>query len=58
MLQLSKNNKKKVLENIKCSSIDAADVSFPNLIDSIVLKMKKINFMDKLSDSFKETFRQ
>ena len=34
MLQLSKNNKKKVLESIKCGSIDAADVSFPNLIDT------------------------
>lgn len=54
MLQLSKNNKNKVLENIKCGSIDAADVSFPNLIDGIVLKMKKLNLIDKLSDSFKD----
>lgn len=58
MLQLSKNNKKKVLENIKCGSIDAADVSFPNFIDSIVLKMKKINLIDKLSDSFKDKRRE
>lgn len=54
MLQLSKNDKKKVLESIKCGSIDAADVTFPNLIDTIVLKMKKINLIDKLSDSFKD----
>ncbi|WP_368490442.1 hypothetical protein [Clostridium sp. BJN0013] len=54
MLQLSKNNKKKVLESIKCGSIDAADVNFPNLIDTITLKMKKINLIDKLSNSFKD----
>ncbi|WP_039656773.1 transposase [Clostridium tyrobutyricum] len=54
MLQLSKNNKKKVLEKIKCGSIDAADVSLPNLIDTIVLKMKEINLIDKLSNSFKD----
>ncbi len=27
-------SERKVLQNIKCGSIDAADVSFPNLIDS------------------------
>jgi hypothetical protein len=54
MLQLSKNNKNKVLESIKCGIIDIADVIFPNLIDSIVLKMKKLNLIDKLSDNFKD----
>ncbi|MFC0906651.1 transposase [Clostridium sp. MT-14] len=54
MLQLSKNNKNKVLESIKCGNIDAADVSFPNLIDTIILKMKKIKLIDKLSDNFRD----
>ena len=54
MLQLSKNDKNKVLEAIKAGTIDAADISFPNLIDTIVLKMKKIGLVSKLSESFKD----
>lgn len=52
MLQLSKNDKEKVLEAIKSGIIDAADISFPNLIDNIVLKMKNIGLISKLSESF------
>lgn len=40
MIQLSSKDKERVLENIKNGNIDAADVSFPNLIDTIILKMK------------------
>lgn len=54
MLQLSKNYKEKVLEAIRNGVIDAADISFPNLIDTIVLKMKKIGLINKLSESFKD----
>lgn len=57
MLQLSKNAKEKVLEAIKTGSIDAADISFPNLIDTIVLKMKKLGLINKLSISFKDKRR-
>lgn len=58
MLQLSKNDKDKVLEAIKEGRIDAADVSFPNLIDTIVLKMKNIGLIDKLAESFKDKRKQ
>lgn len=58
MLQLSKNNKNKVLEAIKIGKIDAADVSFPNLIDTIILKMKNIGLIGKLSESFKDKRKQ
>jgi hypothetical protein len=54
MLQLCRNDKEKVLEAIKAGSIDAADVSFPNLIDTIILKMKNIGLISKLSESFKD----
>ena len=54
MLQLSKNDKDMVLDAIKTGNIDAADISFPNLIDSIVLKMKKIGLISRLSESFKD----
>lgn len=36
ILQLSKNDKEKVLADIKAGTIDAADISFPNLIDTII----------------------
>lgn len=58
MLQLSKNDKNKVLEAIKCGEIDAADLSFPNLIDTIILKMKNIGIISKLSESFKDKRKQ
>lgn len=54
MLQLSKNDKEKVLKDIKAGIIDAADISFPNFIDTIILKMKNIGFISKLSESFKD----
>ena len=41
MIQISKNEKEKVLEAIKKGKIDAADISLPNLIDSILLAMHK-----------------
>lgn len=39
MLQLRKINKSKVLESIKSGKIDAADASFSNFIDTILLKL-------------------
>ena len=58
MLQLSKNDKNKILESIKCGEIDAADLSFPNLIDTIILKMKNIDLISKLSESFRDKRKQ
>lgn len=54
MLQLSKNDKEKVLASIKVGSIDAVDISFPNLIDTILLKIKNIGLINKLLESFKD----
>lgn len=58
MLQLSKNDKNEVLKALKAGKIDAADVSFPNLIDTIVLQMKNIKLINKLSESFKDKRKQ
>jgi hypothetical protein len=58
MLQLSKNDKNKVLEALKAGKIDLADLSFPNFIDTIILKMKNIGLISKLSESFKDKRKQ
>jgi len=59
MIQISVKYKERVLEAIRKGIIDAADVSFPNLIDTIILKMKQEGileipekaFSDKRSDN-------
>ncbi|MBV1820942.1 hypothetical protein [Clostridium cochlearium] len=56
MLQLSKNDKNKVLEAIKTGKIDAADISLPNFIDTIILKMKNIGLISKLTESLKKAY--
>lgn len=38
--------------------IDAANVSFPNLIDTIMLKTENIELIIKLSQSFKDKRKQ
>lgn len=54
MLQLCKNQKEKILNAIQRGSIDAADVSFPNLIDTILLKMKELGISSGLEGAFKD----
>jgi hypothetical protein len=54
MIQLSSKDKEIVLEDIKNGTIDAADVSFPNLIDTIILKMKKLNLLEPLEKAFSD----
>lgn len=49
---ISTQDKNRVLEEIKKGTIDAADVSFPNLIDEIILKMKNLGVLDLLKNSF------
>ena len=49
MIQLSQENCKKVLESLKKGKVDSADISFPNLIDAILLKIKKIELIEKIS---------
>jgi hypothetical protein len=50
MMQLCQKDKGSVLDAIKNDHIDAADLSLPNLIDSIVLTMKQKNLLAPLSD--------
>ena len=41
MIQICQKDKEKVFEVIRTGKIDAAEMSFPNLIDDILLVMKK-----------------
>lgn len=52
MIQLSSKDKERVLKDIENGTIDAADVSFPNLIDSIILKMKRMELLEPLKKAF------
>ncbi|MBT9139300.1 MAG: hypothetical protein DDT31_01884 [Syntrophomonadaceae bacterium] len=54
---ISEKDKARVLEAIKAGKIDAADVSFPNLIDAIVLEMKKSGNLELLESSFEDKRR-
>ena len=49
MIKITKENKNKVIETIKEGRIDAAEISRPNFIDEIILKMKKLGVSDELS---------
>lgn len=51
---LCMNDKDRVLEAIRKGTIDAADVSFPNLIDSMVLTMKREGVLELLGNSFED----
>jgi hypothetical protein len=50
MLQLCEQDKEQVLRAIKAGHIDAADLSFPNLIDTIVLTMNRKGVLSPLAD--------
>lgn len=54
MIQFSKKDKDKVLKAIKEGNIDVADVSFPNLIDTIILEMRNLNLLNDLDNAFTE----
>jgi hypothetical protein len=41
-MKISTEGKDKVIEAIKNESIDATDISYPNLIDKIILRMKRV----------------
>lgn len=57
MMLFSKKDNEKVLNAIKEGKIDAADISFPNLIDTIVLKMKNLGLLTKLTKAFDDKRR-
>jgi hypothetical protein len=49
MLQIVQESKEQVLEAIRQGRIDAADISQPNFIDGIILKMKEMGVVEELS---------
>ena len=50
MLKSCRQNNQKVLESIKNAKIDAADISFSNFIDDIILKMSKMEIINYFED--------
>jgi hypothetical protein len=50
MLKTCKLNKEEVIKALKKGNIDAGDVSFPDFIDGIILKMAKIGLIDLFED--------
>ena len=42
MIQICRKDKEKVYEAIRTGKIDAAEMSFPNLIDDILLTILKV----------------
>lgn len=51
---MSVKNKEKVIEAIRKGKIDAADISFPNLIDALILKMKQEGVLALLEQAFSD----
>lgn len=49
VIQLSKNDKKKVFQAIKKGKIDSVDISLPNLIGSLLLAMHKKGITQSLT---------
>jgi hypothetical protein len=49
MLKISQESKEQVLESIGQGRIDAADISQPNFIDEIMLKMHSMGIVDEFS---------
>jgi len=54
MLQLSQENREAVLTSLKKGKIDSVEISFPNLIDTIILGIKKLGLIEKIANSFKD----
>lgn len=54
MIQITTKDKEKVLEAIRQGKIDAADLSYPNLIDAIILKMKQEGLLELLDVAFSD----
>lgn len=49
MIQICRKDKEKVYEAIRSGKIDAAEMSFPNLIDDILLTLKRRGLTDLLA---------
>ena len=48
MIQICQKDEEKVYEAIRTGKIDAVEMSFPNLIDDIILTMKRRGLTDAL----------
>ena len=48
-MKISSNDQDRVLEALRRGEIDAADVSYPNLIDKIIIRIKKMGLIDKFA---------
>ena len=46
MIQICQKDKEKVYDAIRTGKIDAAEMSFPNLMDDIILTMKGRGLID------------
>lgn len=57
MIQICRKDKEKVYKAIRTGKIDAAGMSFPNLIDDIILAMKKRGFIDLLAQALPDKRR-
>ena len=57
MIQICQKDKEKVFEAIRTGKIDAAEMSFPNLIDDIILTMKKRGLTDLLAQALPDKRR-
>jgi hypothetical protein len=56
-MKYSQDNKDEVLKAIKEGTIDTAEISYPNLVDTMLLKMKEIGLISSLGEAFEEKRR-
>lgn len=57
MIQICRKDKEKVYKAIRTGKIDATEMSFPNLIDDIILTMKKRGLTDLLAQALPDKRR-
>ena len=57
MVQICRKDKEKVYEAMRTGKIDASEVSFPNLIDDIILMMKRRGLTDLLAQALPDKRR-
>jgi hypothetical protein len=56
-MKYSQHDKEEVLKAIKKRTIDAADISYPHLVDMILLKMEEIGLISSLEEAFEDKRR-
>lgn len=57
MIQICRKDKEKVYDAIRTGKIDAAEMSFPNLIDDIILTLKRRGLTELLSQALPDKRR-